>query len=113
MIYITTTFTVNMLKESCNVRFEKLNEVEFIRQFKEFFGNTIVPAISHENTARMLGRKLGIAVNLYNRVNITLEPGDIAFVAVPKLRFSESREFTDEEIQQAEFAYWKVTIKFD
>jgi len=109
--YVTTTFTVNMLQGSCKAKFEQLSEREFAQQLKELMETALViPAVGHENTAQLLKRKLGITRELFNRRNLSIEPGEVVFVAVPKFRPPESREFTDEEIAGAAFTYWRVTI---
>ena len=105
--YITTTFTpammdgngsVAMMKE---ISLEKAKEIMGLHEWKS--------AVSHENTAELLSRKLSMDI-AFNRVNISLDAGDTVICIIPAFRTNVAREFTDEEIRNAEFRAFVVNI---
>jgi hypothetical protein len=113
-LFLTTTFTPMMLtrapwdlaeKRGHSVAIEEisLEDALFIIQTEE--NREIVPAIGHETTSRMLETLTGLD-NLFDRVNIDSIGGDSdddVLAIIPGFRAEESREYTREELEAAEF----------
>lgn len=64
-VYLLNAFSLQMVKNfPCNVRFEEVAELP----------KGLVSAIGHRDTANVLGVEM-------NRINVTLDKGDTAYVA--------------------------------
>ena len=69
MKYVSNAFSLGMLKGNCNLSVEEISE--------EVFDNVkddCISCVGHEDTANILGV-------VFNRASITLEKGDVLFVA--------------------------------
>jgi len=104
MKLLGTTFSPSMLKRGVARVFEVTEEA-----FCLAVGDNFVSVVSHENTARILTKRLGKTVQ-FNRVNVELRPGDVLFCAIPQIRFDVAREYTDEEIATAPFRFFVVEV---
>jgi hypothetical protein len=63
-VYLLNAFSLQMLEGDATVRFTEVDELP----------EGLTSAIGHQDTARVLGVEM-------NRVNVTLQKGDTAFVA--------------------------------
>jgi len=102
--WLTTTFSPMMLSQGTNAWISELQEIPSRERLMLF-----TSAVGHENTAKILSLKLGVAVNV-NRINLTLKPGDLVLAAIPQFRAEQAREFSEEEIEQAEFRYFLIRV---
>jgi len=77
MVYLTNAFSINMLNRSSHV-------VSFIPatedEVRALLGQGFISAIGHADTANVLEEMLGLPVPA-NRINVTLQKGDVAIVA--------------------------------
>ena len=69
MKYVSNAFSLGMLKEDCNLTVTEIPEDAF-NGIKE----NCISCVGHEDTANILGV-------VFNRASITLEKGDVLFVA--------------------------------
>ena len=69
MKYVSNAFSLGMLKEDCNLTVTEISEDAF-NGIKE----NCISCVGHEDTANILGV-------VCNRASITLEKGDVLFVA--------------------------------
>lgn len=63
-VFLLNAFSLQMLKENATVKFSEVDSLP----------EGLTSAIGHADTARVLGVPM-------NRVNVTLQKGDVAFVA--------------------------------
>jgi len=108
--YLTATISPSMIPSSLRglaiLEIFEIEEFTFGRQVKKY-RDEVIPAVGHENTARFLEKRLALLnTNLFSRVNVTLEPGDIVYAAIPQVRLPEATEFSDEQIQSAPFRFF-------
>jgi len=109
--YLSTTFSPSMLAHNVKACVEEMDFGNFRLQVQKLTrSGELVPAVGHENTAQLLRQKLGVDIELYARVNLKLEDGDVLFCAIPQFRAPEAREFTAEEIASAEFRYFIIQV---
>ena len=77
MVYLTNAFSINMLNRSSYV-------IAFIPSTEDearaLLGQGFVSAVGHAETAGILEEMLGLPVPA-NRINVTLQKGDVAVVA--------------------------------
>lgn len=78
MIYLANSFSLQMLD------LEKHSLVEVtpltMQEVKELLGSDFVSAVGHQDTAGVLTTLLGVDIP-FNRINVTLTPGDSLVVA--------------------------------
>lgn len=77
MIYVTNAFSLNMLR--CASALVAITKVD-IETVKSLIVNGFVSAVGHEDVAKIVSNLLGIDVP-FNRVNVTLNEGDVVVVA--------------------------------
>jgi hypothetical protein len=76
-------------------------EVDEVRQL---LSQGFVSAIGHEGTARLLTELLGVQVP-YNRVSVSLQPGDVAIHFVLRARLPEGKILSYEELQNLDYYF--------
>ena len=108
-LYIANAFSINMLSllpgEKATVNIARIT-LEFARQLVQA---PFESAVGHEATAQLLTAQLGVEVP-YNRVSISLAPGDTLIVAVPATRLPEGKVLSLEELQSLPVHYFLVTV---
>ena len=112
-VYLTTTFTPAMLpRDYCGaVHIEEVNEKVFGRHLElAARERVLVPAVGHQNTAEILRRKFLLSRSPFARVPLELARGDGVLAAIPQFRAGEAREFTDDEVRNAEFRYFVIMV---
>lgn len=102
MTYITNAFSINMISslDQAKIKFTKVMAVPSL----------VVSAIGHPDTAAVVSADLGLTLPV-NRVNITLIPGDVIYVAQyigPRL--PEGAKLLPEG---AKIEYYKVEVLTD
>ena len=103
-IFLSTTFSPMMMGKGCGkVKIREIHLRETITLLKDGFYSVV----GHENTARLLTRKLDMNVE-FNRETISLGHSCRVVVCTPCFRVDEAREYTDEEIEYAEFRFFSV-----
>jgi len=105
MNILCNAFSVNMLSGDALVRFERVTEKQF--QFQLGSG-TFTNAIGHAATAALLTSRLDLQVEA-NRVEVSIEPGTLLYVAQVKGRLPEGHVLSEEEIQAVKIDYWLVS----
>ena len=68
-VYLLNAFSLQMLQGNATVRFSEVSRDEVFHR-----DHCLVSAIGHADTARVLGVPM-------NRVNVTLQKGNVAYVA--------------------------------
>ena len=122
-VYLTD-LTATFSPSGREAQVEEIDEGAFFRLVKEaFIRGRLVPRVGHENTARLLALRLqkegvealgesGVGpLPLFSRENVALGSGDELLAAIPQARFSEAREFTDEEVAGAKFRYFLIKVR--
>ncbi|MCS7159913.1 MAG: DUF1874 domain-containing protein [Gemmatales bacterium] len=99
--YLANTFSPSMLAPGtvATVRECTLTEIP----------ENAVSIVSHELTAAHFSVLLGRHI-AFNRVNVTLKPGDTLFAILLQFRPETSREFTREEIEKAGVRVFRVDV---
>jgi len=105
--YIATTFSPAMLGKGVNASVKEIS----LADVKERLADC-VSAVGHEITANVLTALLGCEVK-FNRTNLTLRPGDSVICIIPNFRASESREFTQAEVEAAGYRCFHIKIRKD
>jgi hypothetical protein len=108
MNYIGTTFSPAMVSpDAAGFHGEEKTSAEMIQICASC--ESLTSVVGHANTARVLTKKLGIDV-AFNRANVTLASGDVLLSAIPQFRVDETREYTDTEVADANFRYFKTVV---
>ena len=111
MKYIANTFSPMMLGELewAEVTPIDLDELPPMSE--------LTSVISHEVTAKVLSALMGEEVplkilnpRLFNRVNLTLELGDVLYCIIPNFRAYEAREFSYEEVAESGYRCFQVRV---
>jgi len=111
MLYVLNTATLP-LKEGgeylITARQISMEEVKEMLEKEQF-----TSAVGHEATAKLLTSVLGIEVP-YNRIQITLEPGDKLIAFLLKKRLPEGTVLkTVEELEQIGYTIWLFEVYED
>ncbi len=102
---LCNAFSINMLKGDSLIRFEQMTE----EQFKVQLGSgKFVSAIGHATTAALLASRLDLPIEA-NRVEVSIEPGVLLYVAQVKGRLPEGHVLSEEEMQAVKIDYWLVS----
>ena len=112
-VYLTTTFTPAMLPRGFggNLSVDEVSAEVFGRRLADAAREgVLVPAVGHQNTAEILRRKFLLSHSPFARVPVELARGDVVLAAIPQFRAGESREFTDDEVRNAEFRYFVIVV---
>ncbi len=80
-------------------RFEKI-DIKDARNL--LLNNKFISAVGHQGSSVFLTRLLGIEIKT-NRIEIFMEPGDLAVILKLKKRLPEGVVLSEEEIQKFEF----------
>lgn len=106
MIYLTNTFSPAMVAGENTFVGKKVS----LNSLRETLQNeTVTSAVSHEVTAKILSALLEKPVK-FARVNLALQPGDRVLCVIPNFRAQEAREFTFEEVSEAGFSAFEISI---
>jgi len=119
-IIVANSFSINMIEKDNNVSFKKVSAGYIAYSLWTLFNDSaimaeFVPAIGHADTARIAENLLNKALSgwtvppLFNRTNITLNEGDILFVA--QFRGQRLPEGATELPEGATIEWWQVTIQ--
>ena len=101
--YLANTFSPMMLGENEWAEVTPI-ELEELPPMSE-----LISAVSHEVTAKVLSALMGEEVP-FNRINLTLELGDVLYCVIPNFRAQEAREFTYEEVANAGYRCFQVSV---
>jgi hypothetical protein len=102
MIYILNTFAVpiNFVKhEEAIIKIEK---IELEQAKKLLSNNKFVSAVGHESTARLLSELFGVHIPT-NRIEVSLEEGDISLHFVLLRRLAEGQILNYQELAKTGF----------
>ena len=105
MIFLATTFSPAMLGTRVEASVKEIS----LAEVKERLGD-YVSAVGHEITADILTALLNREVE-FNRVNLSLRPGDEIICVIPNFRASEAREFTREEVEAAGYRCFLIKTR--
>lgn len=79
MIYISNAFSLQMLPDGLQIHVQSVEPYEVVEQLLDA-PQGWQSAVGHADTAEVISGQLGLAVP-HNRVNVTLQAGDVLFVA--------------------------------
>lgn len=109
--FIGTAFSPIMLAKGTVARIQEINRDEMQIGIETMFQCGVIKSVvAHENTAKILSKMFDNEIH-FNRTSITLKANDVLFVCTPQFRVDESREFTDEEIKNSSFRFFKVDVE--
>ena len=99
-LYILNAFSLSMV-DNALVDISRISPVTATGLLKnaDKMGFTVVSAVGHESTAKLLSRILGIEVPM-NRIQIKMEDGDWAIVLQLLIRLEEGRVLNEQELKQ-------------
>mgnify|MGYP001770784863 CR=1 FL=1 len=107
--YIGNAFSLSMIKPPVTVRIEEITAKEFCQE-----AANSVSAIGHIATAELVSRLCGINIPA-NRINITLNKGDILFIVQLMIRLEEGRILNTEELEtllnEGKIKFMKVIVE--
>ena len=106
-LYLTTTFSPMMLKSGMDAIVEEITLDEAIEILT---ARPLESAVGHEVTASVLSALTGIPV-AFARVNIAIGHGDQVVCIIPAFRATEAREFSREEIVNAGYRCFLVSVE--
>ena len=103
MKYLANTFSPMMLGE---LEWAEVTPIELdeLPPMSE-----LTSVVSHEVTAKVLSALMGEEVP-FNRINLTLELGDVLYCIIPNFRASEAREFSYEEVAESGYRCFQVRV---
>ena len=99
-IYLLNT---PVLTEYGNYTFRKA-ELDEVKYLVFLFQWTLISAIGHETTAKLMSRIIGFDVAV-NRVQIKMQPGDSAIVFRVLTRLPEGKVLTEEELSKVPYEF--------
>ena len=105
MRYLTNTFSPAMLKPGREAKVEEIS----LEEVRELLGSHWTSAVSHEITAVVLSKLLGLHVP-FARIALALDHGDTLLCVIPNFRAIEAREFTREEVESAGYRCFLVVV---
>lgn len=88
--YLTNAISPKMLNIGVEATLKRISLAEASELAKD-----AIDAISHEITAPIVGVLIDKEVQ-FNRINITLNKGDVVVAVIPMFRADSAREFTKE-----------------
>ena len=106
MRYLTNTFSPAMVEAGASFQGTDIPTLEEVKDHLP----GITSAVSHEVTAAVLSSLLSVSIP-FNRVNLSLAPGDVVICVIPMFRAQEAREFTFQEISSAGWRAFMVEIR--
>jgi hypothetical protein len=107
-VYLTNAFSLSMLSKDyakLTVREMALQEV---KQFLKNYG--FISSIGHASTAELLTSLLEMRVEM-NRIQIKLEPSDVAVVFQLQSRLNEGQVLSREELEKLQYKFYKVEME--
>lgn len=105
MMYLTNTFSPMMVSKSLVFKGIEIS----LDEARTGLDTGFTSAISHEITSKILSALLDMDV-VFNRVNLNLSKGDIVICIIPNFRSDIAREFSFDEIFNAGFRCFYITI---
>ncbi|RLI68533.1 MAG: hypothetical protein DRP02_12420 [Candidatus Gerdarchaeota archaeon] len=120
-VYVGNSFSVNMIKNKAKIIVEKLDWGKWAGELQHLISNGTYPksCIGHEATAKLYSRLLGNfdypGSEKPNRIQVSLEPGDVLYVLLPRMRLEEGKVLNDEEIAKLlnndQIVFYKVEVQ--
>ncbi len=113
MIIISNSFSPNMLPSmvAAKVNIVEVTREEFVEQVKKLTSELSYQSIvGHKATADVLSQILGFRV-VENRVNYTVQDGDIVVVFTPGIRLEEGKVLSEDELKKLPGRYFIVTVR--
>lgn len=104
MLYLTNTFSPQMLAEDSVATVKRINYVKAM----DLLADGFTSAVSHQVTADILTNIIGKPV-AFNRINIALQNGDQCVAIIPNFRAETAREFTSDEIGK-NFSFFHILV---
>lgn len=108
MKYIGNAFSLAMIKNVPAVI--KIDEISIEDAKRLLAPGDFVSAVGHESTADILTRLLGLDIK-FNRINISLDKGDMLIVFQLLGRLPEGKILTEEEIKALPYKFFLVTVE--
>lgn len=96
-VVVANAFSVNMLKESALVRFQKITVEEAKRIIRDC--DFILSVVGHRSTARVISRVLGVRIDVSRR-EYTLTNDDILLVFVLDFRPEEGKIYSERALEE-------------
>ena len=92
---LLNAFSISMIQLPATVRFEEAS----LEEVKELIANGYESGVGHQSTAQVLSTLLGVQVPA-NRVQVTLQRGQIGIVFQLMVRLQEGQVLSSEEVQR-------------
>jgi hypothetical protein len=106
-IYLTNAFSLSMLTSD----YVKLTVREMtLQEVRHFLKAGFISAIGHTSTSEVLSSLLGMSVEA-NRIQVKLEPSDVAVVFQLQTRLAEGQVLSKEELEKLSFKFYKVSVE--
>ena len=110
VIYVTTGFSVKMIKKEAVIDIKHLELDEMLDEIKKIKSKKITFKLGHEGTIPLI-ETLFNADNLkVDRTPYSIKSGDILYLAMPNKRLDPGTEVSADELETIA-TYYKVTVK--
>ncbi len=113
--YLINAFSINMLSEfPVNVTIDKIDRDEFCLDLEmRLEEGELVNAIGHDSTVNLVNKLCEVQLQK-NRVEVKMNEGDRALIAMIAERLPEGKVLSDEEIEgmykQGKVSFYEVTL---
>lgn len=110
MLYLVNSFSLGMLKnKEGKFSYKQIS----LQEAQNLVRQEFISAVGHQATAELMSTLLGIPVS-YNRVEISLSPGDILLVLQLLVRIEEGKVLSIEDmkelLKEEKIVFYKVEI---
>jgi len=92
MKYLLNSIGISMIKDSVTLEFNKIGKEQFCKEIQNSTN-----AIGHESTVQLVNTLCNTSLKA-NRIMITLNPGDIAYIIGINTRLEEGKILTVNEL---------------
>jgi hypothetical protein len=107
-IFLTNAFSLSMLTKDYVKLIVREMTLQEVKHFLKNYG--FISAIGHTSTAEVLSSLLDMSVEM-NRIQVKLEPSDVAIVFQLQTRLTEGQVLSKEELEKLSFKFYKVSME--
>ena len=114
--YLVNAFSINMLgKFPTKVVIDSISQEEFCSKLEDSFEEeSFTNAIGHYGTVYLINKICGTIITK-NRIDVKLQKGDVALVAMLNYRLEEGKVLLEEEImemlKEGKISFYEVEVR--
>jgi hypothetical protein len=110
MIYVTTGFSVKMIKDEAVLDVQHLELDEMLKEIETIKSQEIDFKLGHEGTIPLIETLFNVDNLKVDRTPYSIKSGDILYLAMPNKRLEPGTEISADELETIA-TYYKVTVK--